>query len=495
MNEPVATSVYRLAVGGIRYEVNSFSEVPCADTVFSTDVVRRGENVLDGTPDNSELFGARQVLQAADDIQALGLLDTFPGCGAPVPHASYAVLRDELLTRLRDALPVDGVLMVLHGAMATDAEDDVERDLLQAVREVVGPEVPIVASMDLHAAVSEGSSAILNGLVGFKTCPHTDYVETGRRAARLLLDAVRGNVQPGVLLRAVPMITAAEAHDTTSGPLAAHMARAQSHVDGLEILDVSIFASQPWLDTSRTRWTVTVTYSRGSVDGHVRAAEVADVVVARLLADIDSFVVSKVAPDSIWQEILAFTDGPVLVADSGDSPSAGADGTSMDCLSRLIGVDRPSVLASLTDPQLARSASTGHLGDRIPGGPLVEHAEVIRTTNGRFDRTYPAGPADVGDCAVVQVANATVVVTQKAAMMVDTSLFDHVGLDPSQFDVVQVKSAGGFRALWGPISDRIVVVDSLGASTSRLNELPFHKVDRSMWPFAERDSVPTEELQ
>jgi microcystin degradation protein MlrC len=69
-------------------------------------------------------------------------------------------------------------------------------------------------------------------------------------------------------------------------------------------------------------------------------------------------------------------------------------------------------------------------------------------------------------------------------MMVDTSLFDHVGLNPSHFDVVQVKSAGGFRALWGPISDRIVVVDSLGASTSRLRELPFRKVDRSMWPFA-----------
>ena len=484
MNEPVSASVRRLAIGGIRYEVNSFSGVPCPDTIFSADVVRRGREVLEGTPENSELFGARQVLQAALDIQAVGLLDTFPGCGAPVPHPSYEALRDELITRLRNALPVHGVLMVLHGAMATDAEDDVEGDLLRAVRLVVGPDIPIVATMDLHAAVSEDTAALLDGLVGFKTCPHTDYVETGRRAARLLLDAVGGVIQPGVLLRGVPMITAAEAHDTSIGPLAPHMARAQSRVDGLEIVDVSIFAAQPWLDTSRTRWTVAVTYNSNSGEGHNRASELADDIVAQLSTDVDAFAVTKVHVDGVWGEILALTPGPVLVADSGDSPSAGADGTSMDCLSRLIGDGLPSVLASLTDPQLALSASTSQPGDRIPGGPLGETVEVVGTTDGRFDRTYPAGPVDVGNCAVVRVANATVVISERAAMMVDTSVFDHVGLDPSQFDVVQVKSAGGFRALWSPISDRIVVVDSLGASTSRLGELPFHKVDRAMWPFA-----------
>jgi microcystin degradation protein MlrC len=447
-------------------------------------VVRRGDEVLDGTPGNSELFGARQVIQAAVDIEAVGLLDTFPGCGAPVPHASYESLRDELIARLRDALPLDGVLLVLHGAMATDAEDDIEADLVRAVRGVVGPGVPVVASMDLHAAVSENTAELLDGLVGFKTCPHTDYVETGQSAAQLLLDTVRGNVHPGVLLRAIPMITAAEAHDTKIGPLAPHMTRAQSLVDGLDVLDVSIFAAQPWLDTARTRWTVTVTYNPDTADGYARASAVADDVVAQLTADVDAFAVSKARPESAWQEILAFAEGPVLVADSGDSPSAGADGTSMDCLSHLIGRGLPSVLASLTDPQLARLASMSHPGDRIAGGPLAETVEVVSTSTGRFDRTYPAGPVDVGACAVVRVANATVVVTEQAAMMVDTSLFDHVGIDPSQFDVVQVKSAGGFRALWGPISDRIVVVDSLGASTSRLSELPFTKVDRSMWPFA-----------
>jgi microcystin degradation protein MlrC len=280
------------------------------------------------------------------------------------------------------------------------------------------------------------------------------------------------------------MITAAEAHDTKIGPLAPHMTRAQSLVDGLDVLDVSIFAAQPWLDTARTRWTVTVTYNPDTADGYARASAVADDVVAQLTADVDAFAVSKARPESAWQEILAFAEGPVLVADSGDSPSAGADGTSMDCLSHLIGRGLPSVLASLTDPQLARLASMSHPGDRIAGGPLAETVEVVSTSTGRFDRTYPAGPVDVGACAVVRVANATVVVTEQAAMMVDTSLFDHVGIDPSQFDVVQVKSAGGFRALWGPISDRIVVVDSLGASTSRLSELPFTKVDRSMWPFA-----------
>lgn len=490
----VTPSRLRVAVGGIRYEANSFAGIGCPQSVFDGDVVRRGDEVLALAPPNSELFGARGVLQGAGDIDVVGLLDTYPGCGSPVPHDAYVRLRDEFTSRLQAALPVHGVLLTLHGAMATDADDDVEGDLLRAIRDIVGRDVPLVVSMDLHAAVSASSAALVDGIVGFKTCPHTDYEETGQRSAALLLNAVRAVSSPAVVVHPVPMITPAEAHDTDSGALAPHMNRAQVLADGQQILDVSIFAAQPWLDAARTRWTVAVTYDRAQEGGETAAARIAGHLAEALEADRESFQVIKTPVDAVWTSILGLSDRPVLVADSGDSPSAGADGDSLDCLSHLIGDGHPSVLATLTDPDLAKRASLSPLGGEIDGGPLSPAVTVIATTTGRFARTYPAGPVDVGLCAVVRVANATVVVTERPAFMVDTSLFDQVGLDPSDFDVVQVKSAGGFRALWAPISDASVVVDSLGGSTSRLLELPFQKVVRPLWPFDKLESVQSGEF-
>ncbi len=484
----------RVAVGGIRYEANSFSAIECPETVFEEQFIRRGRAVLAAAPANSEFFGARSVFEAASDVEVVGLLDTYPGCGSPVPHGAYERLRNEFVSLLRDAQPVNGVLLSLHGAMATDEEDDVEADLIRAVRAIVGHEVPLIVSMDLHAAVSESTASMLDGLIGFKTCPHTDYEETGRRSAELLLDAVRGASSPAVFLEPVAMITAAEAHDTNTGPLSSHMNHAQSLVDGSSVLDVSIFAAQPWLDAERTRWTVTVTYDRAECGGQARARSIARTVATDLNADIGSFRVRKTAVGDIWQSVLAFTAGPVLVADSGDSPSAGADGHSLDCLSRLIGEGLPTVLATMTHPELSIAASHSPTGAWMNGEPLAPSVEVIAAASGRFERRYPAGPVDVGSCAVVRVHNATVVITERPAMMLDTSLFDHVGLDPANFAVVQVKSAGGFRAHWTSISDRIVIVDSLGGSSSRLTELPFHKISRSSWPFSERQTVQSGEL-
>lgn len=492
------TSRVRVAVGGISYETNNFAGRAGPADCFETHAIFRGEEVLSRAAPNTEIGGALAATAEDADVELVGLLETFGGCGAPVPDPTYAALRAELLDRLAAAGPVDAVYLPLHGAMTTTEREDTEADLLAGVREVVGADVPLVVSFDLHAAVSQATADLADAVVGFKTCPHTDYAPTGQRAMTVAVRSARGEIRPAVLRVPVPMLTGSEAHDTSTGPLARHMNRLQRQIGRDGLLDGSVFACQPWLDTARSTWTITITHD---AEGRAAAAELARVTRAALLADLDAFTIEKVDVEAVWPAIDAARqqagqrDRVVIVSDSGDSTSAGSPGDSVDCLRQLVGAGRPSVLATVTDAPAAAAAHEAGVGASVRlriGGRLTPgidaaldiDATVRALSDGRFVQEYPAVPVDLGPCALVRVANADIAVTSRPAFMLDTSAFRHLGLDPADYDVVQVKSAGGFRALWAPVSTTAVVVDSLGASTSRLTDLPFTRLPQPLWPFA-----------
>lgn len=470
-----------IAVGGIRYETNSFAPLGSFDMAS----LRRGSEVLDPLP-STEIAGA---VAAAFGLGVMlkGTLDLFGGCGGLADHEQFLGLLDELVERMRRGPKPDGVYLALHGAMATTGTRSADAMVVERVRAVVGPGVPIVASCDLHAAVDDLLVSELVGIVGFKTCPHVDYEKAGDSALRILHSAITGDTQPGIYRLTVPLITAAESHDTNTGPLAEHMAHAIAGIGG-DILDVSIFAVQPWLDTLRTSWAVTVTFD--TTAGSESARAIASDLRERLVADRRSFLTPKVSPAAAAEMIVPKASSPLLLADSGDSPSAGATGGSTDLLAHVLAAGDAKVLATITDSEVARQFRNGIPGMDATvqlGGvaeleiePLELTVRLVSVKDGRFRRDYPAAECDAGACVVLTSGNVTIVVTERPAFMLDLSLFDHVGIVPNDFDAVLVKSAGGFRARWSSISENIVTVDSRGASTSKLFSLPYHLADRNI---------------
>jgi microcystin degradation protein MlrC len=483
-------SPVRIAVGGIRYESNSFAGTSSPGEQFAE--LRRGDMVISEAPGNSELAGARTEARRDGGVELLGTIDVFGGCGAPLDEPVFEQLASELLARLGELRRVDAVYLALHGAMTTTVRQDVEADLLGRVRAVIGAVVPLVVSFDLHAAVSAETVDLVDAIVGYKTCPHIDFEATGQRALRLAVAAARGAVRPRVVRVPVPILTAAEAHDTDTGALAVHMDRLQQQVGERALIDGSIFACQPWLDTPRSTWTVTVT---ADATRWTDSADLASETRGRILDALDTFTVTKTPVEELWPAIDALTGGTVIVSDSGDSPSAGATGDSIDCLRILLRAGGPSVLATVTDAEAVSAAAavgegaviTVEVGGRLTPGldaHLTITGTVLTLADGRYTRIYPAARADVGPCAVVRAANVDLVITSRPAFMLDTTLFDHLGIDPRSYEIVQVKSAGGFRALWASVSTEAVVADSLGASTSRLTSLPFARLPPGLWPFA-----------
>src|SRR5581483_80682 len=209
--------------------------------LFDDEVLRR----LRGT--QAEMGGAIHALDAAG-VEIVPTIAAHGVSSGIVPARDFATLRDALLDRLAASSDVDGVLLVLHGAMVAEGEYDAEGALLAAVRERIGPRVPLVATLDLHAIVTPRMVEHADALVGYQTYPHVDMDRTGRAGAELLIRAARGAARPVTVLARAPMIVPAEGMGTRDAPMRDFVAEARACEGEAGVLAVSLFPVQPWLD-------------------------------------------------------------------------------------------------------------------------------------------------------------------------------------------------------------------------------------------------------
>jgi microcystin degradation protein MlrC len=259
------------------------------------------------------------------------------------------------------------------------------------------------------------------------------------------------------------------------------------------LLDESVFMVQPWLDAPRACWKLTAVVA---ADASVSSARD---LLARHAQEIwerrAEFRVTKVPVADAVDAVAAHPGGvPLLLADGGDSPSAGSAGDSTDLLAALIASSDPRPrLAIVADAAAAKEAIVAGVGTEVTLSagasssdftpPATLTGRVALVDDGFYTAIYPAGPVSVGPTVVVDVGPTTVVITSKPANMLDQEIYRHLGIDPAGFHAVQVKSAGGFRALWSDVSTVIVYVDSRGASDSTLKRLPYTRIRPGLWPF------------
>lgn len=482
-----------VVVGSIAHELHSFVPGTTGWEQIHHQVFAEGPAVLDDI-EGTSLAGALEV-SGPRGIEIIPTLMAVAGAGPAIDEAVYADLRARLLRRIEDARgSFEGVYLPLHGAMGTTERDDPEGELLEAVRALVGDDVPIVVSLDLHAHVTDRMVANADAIIGYRTCPHIDIFETGTRSMQLLADALDGLCAPTLAQRKIPLIASAEAHDTTFGPLAAFQQRARELEAQEGVLVVSIFATQPWMNIPELGWSVTVV-----TDGDPELAQrTADVLAEELWAARRNFDVVKTPVDDALALAHASggRSGPVVVADGSDSPSAGGRGDGNALLSRIIAnEDDVEALLLITDPEAARSASEIGAGGTFRGGlgggmtplfftPITIEATIERVVaDGRYRSQYPPSPVDAGLTAVLRVRSTTVVVTSNPVYQLDLECYRRLGLDPAAYALVQVKSAGGFRAYYTPIAGEIVDMDTVGPCDSQLTRLPYSRIPRPLWPF------------
>jgi microcystin degradation protein MlrC len=238
----------RIAIGSLLQETNTF--VPSRTTVdtFKQHCLRRDTELLDGCGAPwGEIPGFLSVLAEAG-ATPVPTLAAHGGSNGPVMRETFHVLVTEMVHRLAARLPVDGVLLALHGAMVVEDESDAEAEIVERVRNVLPPGTPIGVSLDLHGHITPRMLQPDVFFVGYREYPHIDMLETGQRTARLLMDVLAGRCRPVMALAKRPMLASPARARTTDQPLSGLMAEARRLERGGAVLQASLFPVQPWID-------------------------------------------------------------------------------------------------------------------------------------------------------------------------------------------------------------------------------------------------------
>jgi microcystin degradation protein MlrC len=482
----------RIAVASVLTECNQLGGSPIDMDWFQRYDLHIGEELLG--IDTGVVGGALNILRPAA-AQIVPLLSASTCPGGYITQSCYDELRRDLLQRLSAALPVDGVLMLLHGAAAAEKVDDVEGDLIGAVRDLVGPDIPIIVTLDLHAHVTQAMVSGASAMLAWETYPHRDAYSTGERGARLLLDTVAGRCRPVMAMAKVPVITAG-VHGGTDGDGA--FARLMRHAKSLEgsggILSTSVLLVHPYLDQPDLGSGCLVV-----ADGDREAAlALADDLARRYWESRRELEPVVFTPTEAISKGLELEGGPVLLVETADCVGGGASGDSVATLKALLKLSdaAPRSLVPVVDPQAVVECGAvgegavvrltlGHQLDPKWGDPLQVTGFVHTLAEGRFH--YSGGiwngvEGDMGPCAVVEIGNIQILITTHATYDWADEQFRALGLDPAAAKFIVVKNPMNYHIAYGDIATAIYVLDTPGPTPPTLKHCPFEHVERPYFP-------------
>ena len=485
----------RVLAARFMHETNTFSRVKTDLAAFRRRDHHLGNEIPDALRGTRSAFGA--TFEAAETFgwTLAHPISTAANPSGLVTADAFDRVSELILQAAAEQGPFDGVLLHLHGAMVTEAHEDGEGELLARLRQVIGPAVPVVVTLDLHANVTQAMVDHASALIAFRTYPHIDAYERAHQGAALLDRAMRGEVRLKTVLARRPTIYGLNHGRTQSGPMAELLKRADALEAAGGALAISICAGFTRADIRDVGPSVTVT---GNGDDP-RLQQIAENFMDYAWQTRDESSI-KLLPIA---EVIALArqgkpgDQPLVISDYTDNPGGGGYGDATALLAAMVAAELPAVaFHALCDPEAVRAGLKAGLGrttltiggktdPALGGAPLTLTGEITTITNGRFVAYGPMGGGvarDYGPSLVFRVGGIDIVLITNNGQANDLGQFTSLGIDPARYQTVAVKSMHHFRAAFEPIARRVVEVDT-GALCSELysTEL-FRKVRRPIYP-------------
>ncbi len=483
----------RIGVASIIQETNTFARQSCTLADFEANGVSRGQEITEiyrGT--NTEIGGMLEALDRRG-ATAVPLLRAWAMSSGRLTRPTLVSLADLLERELVQAGHLDGLVLSLHGAMVAEGVDSADAALLDVARRVLGRSIPISVCLDLHANVTSALVSAADCLIGYRTYPHIDHAATGARATDLLLRLLTGEVSPITVLTKAPMIVPAEGMSTADSPMAELRGLADAFIQQ-GLLDVSLFPVQPWLDVDQVGFGVVATADRDRAAAFSAAKQLVNEAWERR----QDFRVELVSPAAAFERARRIKKVPFLMTQSSDSPTAGAAGDSpamiaawmehgQDLSTYMTVVDHPAVQAcQLAGVGADITVSLGATVDSRFHQPVTVHATVDHVGMGHMDMTgpgYTGMRVSMGAYALVHTERLSILITERPGITFDPATWLTGGLDPFKPDVLIVRSALAYRAAFGDSAQDAAILDLPGASTPRIESLPFAPDRRPLYPF------------
>ncbi|MGH6922523.1 MAG: M81 family metallopeptidase [Propylenella sp.] len=491
---------YRVAVGGMWHETNSFSPIATDLASFRRYQYLEGSAIterLKGT--NCEIGG---MIEAAEKLGVALIPTLFAGAlpSGMVTRDAFDHITGRIAESISAALPLDGVLLSLHGAMVAEGVEEADAELVQRVRRIVGPHVPVVATFDSHANLSPAIIDAADLLIGYDTLPHIDMAERGREAATLLRRLVAGEERPHAAFRKLPLLTVPQMQATIDPPMAGVMQQCHEIERQSGIWTACVALGFPYCDVPQLGMAVLV-YGTEADQAETDADRLANALWRRRA----EFLPTLLSPEDAVRQALAADRGPVMLVEPADNVGGGAPGDGTTIAAALIAAEAKRAVATIWDSAAAARAAgigvgavfTGKVGGQtIPlhGPPLDLSGTVdfIGRVSYRRDKAYFYGQEiDLGEVAVIDANGTRIILTSERLMPFDTMHLRVVGIEPEAMRVIALKCGSNWSVAFGDIAASSIYVDTPGICSSNLDRIPLTRLPWKTfprWPDATRAS-------
>jgi microcystin degradation protein MlrC len=491
----------RIALGQIWQETNTFNPLRTTRRDFEAFGVSRGEEMLQRMAGTNELGGFIQSLRKwPENPELVGLvrLPAWPAGMATVETFDW--IKQEVVSALKVAMPVDAVLLALHGSMSAEDHPDVEGEILAAVREVIGSKIPLVSTLDLHANITPRMVSSADALVLYHSIPHVDIYETGIRGAAVLRRILVDGARPTTAFVKVPAVFPAEKANSelATGMSAEFKRKVQAWEARPDVLAAGLATVQPWLDIPEFGSSVMITTDNDPALATSLCSELA----SELWARREEYLPELLSAEEGVQQALEHLEGLTVLSDAADATTSGAPGDSVWILRELVKHDWPRpTLCTVVSPEVVQQAeslgvgaenvfSLGGVRDHRFGTRIEFPAKVERLFDARFTLSGHIGknlPIHMGRCAVLRRKNVVMVVTSRSGPHFAPELFQAAGYDPFAASVLVAKSPCGFRAAYAARAARIFSIRAPGCAPSDFWNYEYRNIQRPLWPW---DEIP-----
>lgn len=483
----------RLAIGGISHETHTFASIKTTLEHFKEQELLYGEDLLKYFRGTGTEIGGMIDGAGAEGLNLIPIMYARATPSGIVTRDAF----DYLLLHLLDGVKkekdtIDGVLLSLHGAMVAEGVDDVEGYLLEQIRAIVGEEPPIVATLDLHANISELMIKEADVLIGYDTYPHVDTYERGREAVEVITQIIKGNLRPTTALEKPPILPAVQSMITDRPPMKDLMDLAHQMEEKDQVATITVSGGFPYSDVPFVGMSIVVTTNNDPSLARERARELKDLAWRRHR----EFVAHNRPVDEAVEEAIKAKEGPIILVDVADNVGGGAPGDGTVLLRSLLEHKAEGTVVVIADPEAASKAIAAGIGkevdlkvggkvDNLHGEPVAVKGRVRLISDGRFTYKGPymtgeeikMGPTVVLDCKGI-----TLVLTTYKTMPFDLEQLRSLGIEPTDQKIIVVKSAIAWRAAYEPIAKRVIEVDTPGLCSTDLSRFNYQKVRRPIFP-------------
>lgn len=484
----------RILIAECKQEVSTFNP---HKSNYSDFAVRYGMELVDyHRTIRNEVGGALSVFDEVPEIEIIPAYSAFfITSGGTLAKEAWERIASEFLDSIRKAPPVEGVYFCMHGAMASEEELDPEGWLLAETRKILGNEIPIVVSLDLHGILTDRMLEMCDAVVAYHTYPHVDFFETGRRSAKLLLRIMNGEVRPVTAKVAIPALVRGDELITATGLFGKSIAMAQAVEQGPHGLSAGMFIGNPFTDVpSLQSYSFVVTNDDREL-GERYAVDIAK----NFWKDRHQMQMPLVSLDEMARRVLfhssmAGNSGTIAVVDAADATSSGASGDSNAVLSKLmqVGYEGRALIPIVDAPAVQQAFAAGigsvirtSVGGTLDRGrftPIEVEGKVRLLSDGRFRSESFGEEWYAGPTAVLEVGNITMVVGSRAVSLYDRSFFYAHGQDPRKFHLVVVKSPHCQKHMYSDWCKEMIHVDAPGSSSANLPYLGHTRCPRPIFP-------------